>query len=83
MSILLLFVGGLVGDAFILINSGEALNLVNIKTGLADWGAEVTEVLCDGLKKKFPVLKVIGNLIYNRYINPIIVAPDMIEFQVL
>ena len=36
MSILLLFVGGLVGDAFILINSGEALNLVNIKTGLAD-----------------------------------------------
>ena len=35
MSILLLFVGGLVGDAFILINNGEALNPVNIKTGLA------------------------------------------------
>ena len=35
MSILLLFVGGLVGDAFILINNGEALNPVNIKTALA------------------------------------------------
>ena len=47
--------------------------------GCPDW----TGVLCDGLKEKFPVLKVIGNLIYNRYINPIIVAQERLEFQVL
>ncbi|XP_077989473.1 ras GTPase-activating-like protein IQGAP1 isoform X2 [Glandiceps talaboti] len=45
----------------------------------------VCKVLCDSLDEKFPdasdgdILKVIGNLVYYRYMNPAIVAPDAFD----
>ncbi len=45
----------------------------------------VAKVLARALREKFPhvaekdVLKVIGNLIYYRYINPTIVSPDAFD----
>ncbi|XP_006818327.1 ras GTPase-activating-like protein IQGAP1 [Saccoglossus kowalevskii] len=45
----------------------------------------MAKVLCDSLDEKFPdakdedVLKAIGNLVYYRYMNPAIVAPDAFD----
>jgi hypothetical protein len=59
--------------------------LIRGRTKLPNWILYMSKVLYDALQEKFPeaadkdILKVIGNLVYYKYINPTIVAPDRLE----